>query len=252
MKCEYCNSEHDGSYTTGRFCSSKCARGFSTKAKRKEINEKVSKTLKREQILKTFVCRHCDKSFQRFQKRIFCSKKCRKEHPRPPISEKTREIQSQKRCANLRRGKGTKAKKCIFEFQNEQIRCDSLIEFSCLDWFISTYEVKSITRCDFEILYDACDGKKRRYIPDFVIETSTQKFLVECKSYMSVKSINEKWRNYNENAILKKKALFQYCETNNLVPFWFTKDIHIRFYNSLLGSSTGRATGCGKLSAQSA
>lgn len=46
MKCENCNNEHDGSYGSGRFCSSKCARGFSTKAKRKEISEKVSKKLK--------------------------------------------------------------------------------------------------------------------------------------------------------------------------------------------------------------
>jgi len=43
--CENCGTEHDGSYGSGRFCSTKCARGFSTKAKRKEINEKVSNTL---------------------------------------------------------------------------------------------------------------------------------------------------------------------------------------------------------------
>jgi len=45
-KCENCRNEHDGSYGSGRFCSSKCARGFSTKLKRNEINEKVSKKLK--------------------------------------------------------------------------------------------------------------------------------------------------------------------------------------------------------------
>ena len=43
--CENCEQEHDGSYGSGRFCNAKCARGFSTKAKRKEINEKVSKKL---------------------------------------------------------------------------------------------------------------------------------------------------------------------------------------------------------------
>lgn len=43
--CENCGIEHNGTYGSGRFCSSKCARGFSTKAKRKEINEKVSNTL---------------------------------------------------------------------------------------------------------------------------------------------------------------------------------------------------------------
>jgi hypothetical protein len=43
--CENCELDHDGSYGSGRFCSIKCARGFSTKEKRLEINEKVSKKL---------------------------------------------------------------------------------------------------------------------------------------------------------------------------------------------------------------
>ena len=42
MNCENCNNEHAGQYGSGRFCSSLCARGFSTKNKRQEINEKVS------------------------------------------------------------------------------------------------------------------------------------------------------------------------------------------------------------------
>lgn len=42
--CENCKSEHDGTYGSGRFCSTKCARGFSTKAKRK-------KSMKRFQML---------------------------------------------------------------------------------------------------------------------------------------------------------------------------------------------------------
>jgi hypothetical protein len=46
MGCENCKKSHDGSYGSGRFCNSKCARGFSTKGRRKEISNKVSKTLK--------------------------------------------------------------------------------------------------------------------------------------------------------------------------------------------------------------
>ena len=45
MHCENCEKEHDSSYGSGRFCSCKCARGFSTKAKRQEINKKVSHEL---------------------------------------------------------------------------------------------------------------------------------------------------------------------------------------------------------------
>lgn len=46
MICENCLEEHSGNYGSGRFCSSRCARSFSTKDKRKEISEKVSKSLK--------------------------------------------------------------------------------------------------------------------------------------------------------------------------------------------------------------
>lgn len=45
MFCEYCNLEHSGNYGSGRFCSKKCACGFSTKNNRKEIHRKVSETL---------------------------------------------------------------------------------------------------------------------------------------------------------------------------------------------------------------
>jgi len=45
MKCEKCSLPHEGKYGSGRFCSSKCARGFSTKSKRSEINEKISEQL---------------------------------------------------------------------------------------------------------------------------------------------------------------------------------------------------------------
>ncbi len=44
--CENCGTDHIGNYGSGRFCSSKCSRGFSTKAKRSEINTKVSDKMK--------------------------------------------------------------------------------------------------------------------------------------------------------------------------------------------------------------
>jgi hypothetical protein len=45
MLCENCKIECNTHYGSGRFCSVKCARGFSTLNKRKEINEKVSSKL---------------------------------------------------------------------------------------------------------------------------------------------------------------------------------------------------------------
>lgn len=78
--CEYCLIEHDEKYGSGRFCSNKCARGFSTKNKRKEINNKVSKSLKgRGNDDVTISCKNCNIDFnvtwnKRHQE--FCSKSC--------------------------------------------------------------------------------------------------------------------------------------------------------------------------------
>ncbi len=45
MVCENCGNSHEGLYGSGRFCCKKCACSFSTKLKRREINEKISKKL---------------------------------------------------------------------------------------------------------------------------------------------------------------------------------------------------------------
>jgi hypothetical protein len=65
MNCENCDIEHTGEYGSGRFCSSKCARGFSTKAKRKEINAKISNTLTGTGNSDVSLqCKYCTKEFK--------------------------------------------------------------------------------------------------------------------------------------------------------------------------------------------
>lgn len=70
MICENCNKEHDGSYGSGRFCSSKCARCFSSRAKRKEINEKVSLKLKKNP---DYFCEDCGKKLSKKTITGYCS-----------------------------------------------------------------------------------------------------------------------------------------------------------------------------------
>src|SRR6188474_1053512 len=47
MKCELCDADHDGVYGSGRFCTQKCARAFTTHKNRAEISKRVSETLSR-------------------------------------------------------------------------------------------------------------------------------------------------------------------------------------------------------------
>jgi len=76
MICENCGENHDGSYGSGRFCKKECARGFSTKAKRKEISKKVSITLGGTGRLKnkSIVCLKCGEPLKTGYK--FCSRVC--------------------------------------------------------------------------------------------------------------------------------------------------------------------------------
>lgn len=50
MFCENCNNEHTGIYGSGRFCGIRCARGFSTKSKREDINFRVSSKMSKRKL----------------------------------------------------------------------------------------------------------------------------------------------------------------------------------------------------------
>jgi hypothetical protein len=84
MICEMCKKEHNGKYGSGRFCSSFCARKFSTHKNRKEISERVSKKLKI--IRKPCFCLMCNREISFKTKTSLCGDCSR----RVQTSEKTK------------------------------------------------------------------------------------------------------------------------------------------------------------------
>ena len=78
--CENCGKEHEGTYGSGRFCSTKCSRGFSTKANRIDINKKIKiKLIKNPQEAIQKICPVCETLFYVFWKKrnqLYCSKSC--------------------------------------------------------------------------------------------------------------------------------------------------------------------------------
>lgn len=81
-KCENCEEEHEGKYGSGRFCSNKCSKSFSSKVNREETNKKISKSLLNNKNVKKKEieykkCKECNNDFLAIRKiRIFCSNKC--------------------------------------------------------------------------------------------------------------------------------------------------------------------------------
>lgn len=74
-ECENCGKEHNSKYGSGRFCTSTCARSFSTKEKRIDINENVSKKLT---INIEKLCPQCQKVFKTVPSKngVYCSSSC--------------------------------------------------------------------------------------------------------------------------------------------------------------------------------
>jgi hypothetical protein len=87
MVCENCGIEHSGEFGSGRFCSLKCSRSFSTKNKRTEINEKIRVANTKANFI-TLICENCKSEFVRpWSKRkskncsLLCSVKSRNSNP---------------------------------------------------------------------------------------------------------------------------------------------------------------------------
>lgn len=238
--CENCKNEHDGQYGSGRFCSSKCARGFSTKEKRSLINEKVSK--KRKESAHKNVHKKCVECGNYFsigwdkREQETCSRKCaRKRLNKNPNYIKKLSI-SAIRAHQEGKMKGSKKTiRCNYLFENKFIRCDSKVEYVCLDYFVKNYKVIDISRCNFFIEY-MFDDKIKRYLPDFLIKTDKETYVVECKSYFKItKDVqnSKSWSTYYNTIEPKKYALKTFCNKNGYKDFFFTKNLHRRFYDSL-------------------
>lgn len=79
MECESCHQGHNANYGSGRFCNVRCARSFSTKSKRKEINERVSKTLTKANV-NIKLCLECLNEFQARRNQRCCSMSCSRKY----------------------------------------------------------------------------------------------------------------------------------------------------------------------------
>jgi hypothetical protein len=239
--CENCGKEENSIYGSGRFCSSYCAKSFSTKKNREEINLKISEANKGKGVGEiSLICKNCNNEFFRDHRRRnqkFCSRSCSSSHSNKDLEFKEKIRNS--RINFLKEGNYSGyGNKSYYNFKGKEIRCDSHIERSCINYFENLGAI-DIDRSGIEIRY-GYKGSDSIYIPDFKVVMLDQTIIVEAKSYMSVKKIDEKWREYNEKSELKKEALSKYCKENGFESFWFTKDKNLKYYRSLINSSVAQ------------
>ena len=124
-----------------------------------------------------------------------------------------------------------KSIKCLYKFKNKKIRCDSKVEYSCLNYFEKNFVVLNIERCNFLINF-VIDGITKKYNPDFKITTTQGIYIVECKTIISNKDLQRKWDYYYKTIIPKKESLEKYCEENDYISFQYNKSMNEKFYNN--------------------
>lgn len=236
--CEMCGLTPDTIYSSGRFCSKKCARSFSTSHARKEITEKAKNTLK-DRVYPMHPKRIAWESGEKMNTCLFCNHKFKvewdKRHLKYCSSLCIRSASSEKMLQRNIEGSFYQSfgRRIRYTDRGLDIPCDSLIEWCAIEHIFQTYgdSVKSIERSSLRIPYEM-DGKKRTYVPDFdVLMNDGTRYVVECKSVQSGKT--QIWKRYHEESSKKKQVLEEFCASNGIISMWFTqktrKDLYRRF-----------------------
>jgi len=222
--CEYCGNEHDGSFGSGRFCSTACSHGFSSREKRESIKQKISLKLKgsgHPDIL--CICKHCKCKFTRpWSKRnsIFCSRSCKQKY------DNSKTVFSDSRRKNL-----SNAVKSLYStgklvyggttkwVNYKNIRVQGSYELrACkiLDKWKDQGKIQNWEYTKDRVKYLGADGNTHTYLLDFkVIENDGTFYYVETKGYIK------------DNDVLKWEAI----RKHNRLEIW--QDAELKKYEKL-------------------
>ena len=215
IRCNHCN-------LVFRYLNNVIQQKISETAKKHWKNGNYIKRNYKFKPRKEFICKICNKPYIAIREQVTCRQE-----------ECTRKSRSLNRIEAIKAGKTNfNSIKCFFNFKENLIKCDSKIEYSCLDYFVKSFNIINIERCDFYIEY-LMNNKIHRFLPDFKITMPGNTYIVEVKSPFVFNRLNKKWRFYNETQKYKKEVLIDYCKKNNYKYFWFVKDLHRKFYNNV-------------------
>jgi hypothetical protein len=218
MICENCENQHNGGYASGRFCSVKCSRGFSTKVNRKEIASKISKTLKNtgnpDVILK---CNSCGSEFiicwsKRNQKNCSVSCSITKRNRDSVLSDDHKNNIKKGVLKNYENGKNVYGGRTKW-YKYRDIKVQGTYELrTChiLDCMKNKLEIYDWEYTNDRIKYTDINGKNRSYLLDFKIhENENDFYYLETKGYVT------------PNDILKWEA----ARKRYRLDVWFKADI---------------------------
>ena len=205
MLCENCNNEYFSKYGSGRFCSSKCARSYSTKNKRHEINQTVSEKLSKPVIEK--ICKNCNTVF--FTKRkvqTLCSQSCNVDYL-VKISPGLNKGKKKPKLSYTMKQQYAYGKQVIGGttkwYQYKNIKVQGSYELRACYILDRMKDLKMIDEWEYtsdRIQYIGEDNKTHSYLLDFKIQKRNKTFYVETKGYKTNRD-ELKWKAAKEQNI---------------------------------------------------
>ena len=141
MKCEKCEKDNDGSYGSGRFCSAKCARSFST-----------VKDIKKTKLIKCVSCNNIICVDKRASSKQCKCDECRKYIP----GRKPKKVTSKKHCIVCGRECGKNSKHYC------SIKCNKQDKY---DIYITNWKKNTVDGSKNKYR-DALSGHIRKYITE--------------------------------------------------------------------------------------
>ena len=159
-----------------------------------------------------------------------CSRECGSQYW-PDSRRKSQSLAMVKRILNGH-APSLKSIRCEYLYKDKLIKCDSKVEYSCLDYFENEFNVMDIDRCNFSLPFEF-ENRERRYIPDFKIKTTNGEiYIVECKTIISNNDLQRKWKYYYDTIDIKRETLINYCDKNGYTPFFYNKELNRKFYDN--------------------
>jgi len=227
QNCEICNSFHDGTYGSGRFCGLKCSKTFSSTCKKSSKNENISNSLKGRLRTRTLLVKNCLKCSNEFST-VKTSKKYCSHHCAVLASNSNDAVKEKLRIARIREiEKGNVGYGIKTEYRG--IRCDSALEYAFLKKYFQDNPESKIERFRGHIV----TSSGRKYQPDFIID---DKIIVEVKyttPYVGEK-LSSKWKTYLSTQEEKLAALKE-MSSEGFSYLWITeKDVGVPFYRNCL------------------
>ena len=166
---------HDGSYGSGRFCSCKCARGFSTKTKRSEINTKVS--LKLKVLPSERYCADCGSAICNYKHNLYC-KSCAAK--RKYMKLRNAQLVNADDIIKERLLYQEYRRKCSFNFAISDYHDEFDLELlKRYGWYSATNHGNNMTGVSRDHIYSVFEGYKNRVDPKIISHPANCQLLLQ-------------------------------------------------------------------------